>query len=395
MNIHFFNPGHETAVLNKSPYYMAPTNVVAMQRELAFLPAWYADRNDYVFVWDKSDLKYWKYLSDNLDGIAQPITKEELGGLSAQLCLWGISPQAIHFWGEINDSCNSQIEIPKWDNRYFALTSRQIAKDCLMYIQSRIHKIDNELVPSFCFSLDEVESLVNTSSYQLLAKAPYSSSGRGLLWLPIGELTRTERQILSGILKKQGSVSIEKALNKRIDFAMEFMSDGVGSVTFSGYSFFETNTKGAYSGNILDSQQHLKERISAFVDLNLLDSIQKCIELFLSREYGSVYRGCIGIDMMVYLAEDGEFKIHPCVEINMRYNMGYLALQFAEKYLNEGSSGRFYVGFSPKEKEIFNQHLKLIEEYPAEFKNKKLAKGYLPLCPVQTNSHYWSYVLID
>lgn len=395
MNIHFFNPGHETAVLNRSPYYMPPTNVVTMQRELAFLPAWYANSNDNVFVWDKEDIDYWKYLTDNLEGIPHTVNKDELEGMSAKLCLWGISPQAIHFWKELNVSSNARIEIPVCKDEYFDLTSRLTAKSCIEYIQSNISEIEDTLTPLFCTSLSEIEDLVATSPCQLLAKAPYSSSGRGLLWLPIGELTRTERQILHGILKKQGSVSVEKALNKQIDFAMEFMSDGVGSVTFSGYSFFETNAKGAYSANILESQQTILERITSYVDPSLLDKVRKALEIFLSNEYGQLYQGCIGVDMIVYKSSNEEYHLHPCVEINMRYNMGYLALMFTEKYLLKGVSGRFHVDFSPREEDIYNQHLKLSSSYPAEFLNNKLKKGYLPLCPVRTNSHYWAYVLID
>ena len=395
MKIHYFNPGHETAVLNKSPYYMAPSNVVAMQQELAFLPAWYANADDRIFVWDELNNEYWKYIYDNLNGVPQIITKDDLKGVSAEVCLWGISPQAIHFWSEIGRLTNAQIEVPIWKNEYFDLTSRRMAKDCLSYIITALYEIDSALLPIFCLSLTEIEELVKDSSCQLLAKAPYSSSGRGLLWLPISELSRTERQILHGILKKQGTVSVERALNKQIDFAMEFMSDGVGNVTFSGYSLFETNAKGAYSANILDSQVDLRNKITSFVDPDLLDKICKLIEVYLSNKYGELYKGCIGVDMMIYMSDNGEYKIHPCVEINMRYNMGFLSLQFYHKHVEEGRSGRFYIDFLPREGEIHSQHLKLVSKYPPEVHNNKLVKGYFPLCPVDASSHYWAYVLID
>ena len=48
--LHYFNPGHETAVLNASRHYQQPTHVAKMQNDMAFLPAWYASAGDYVFM---------------------------------------------------------------------------------------------------------------------------------------------------------------------------------------------------------------------------------------------------------------------------------------------------------------------------------------------------------
>ena len=48
--IHFFNPGHETAILQGSENYTPPANVQRMIRELSYLPVWYADAEDFVFT---------------------------------------------------------------------------------------------------------------------------------------------------------------------------------------------------------------------------------------------------------------------------------------------------------------------------------------------------------
>ena len=48
--IHFFNPGHETAILQGSENYTPPANVQRMIRELSYLPVWYADPEDFVFT---------------------------------------------------------------------------------------------------------------------------------------------------------------------------------------------------------------------------------------------------------------------------------------------------------------------------------------------------------
>ena len=48
--LHFFNPGHETAILHGSENYTPPANVQKMIRELSYLPVWYADPDDFVFT---------------------------------------------------------------------------------------------------------------------------------------------------------------------------------------------------------------------------------------------------------------------------------------------------------------------------------------------------------
>ena len=48
--IHFFNPGHETAILQGSENYTPPANVQRMIKELSYLPVWYADPADFVFL---------------------------------------------------------------------------------------------------------------------------------------------------------------------------------------------------------------------------------------------------------------------------------------------------------------------------------------------------------
>ena len=48
--IHYFNPGHETAVLLGTPNYTPPCNVRIMTKDLSFLPAWYAQPGDLVLL---------------------------------------------------------------------------------------------------------------------------------------------------------------------------------------------------------------------------------------------------------------------------------------------------------------------------------------------------------
>lgn len=394
MNIHYFNPGHETAVNNASPYYTPPANIAAMQEELSFLPAWYADREDKVLV-DSKDEVYYSYLTEKFSTLVQPISQDELIRYrDANVLLWGVSPQAIRYFEGLNKELEINLNIPEWSEEYKYLNSRLAARDCLSESINSIPLLSQAVIPQFYTNLDDINRAVDTSIYQLLAKAPYSSSGRGLLWLPTTGLTRTENQILHGILKKQGSVSIERVLDKQMDFAMEFMADGKGNIAFAGYSLFYTNAKGGYEANYIGSQKSIIEQLSEKISLDLLDSVKGKLINILSKKLATLYNGCIGVDMLIYL-EDNEYKLHPCVEINMRYNMGFLSCRLYENYIATHSCGKFYIDFNPKAEEMYNNHLLMEEKHPIRIENGKITSGYLSLCPINRSNRYRAYVLVE
>lgn len=392
--IHFFNPGHETAVCNASPYYMAPGNVTALQHELAYLPAWYAGENDLVLVSGSCDKDYYGFLARYFPALPRAITEEELPDFhSHEVCPWGISPQVIHYFKTLNKKYNINLLLPQWHSDYTYLNSRQSARDCLSAVQKQMPEVEHSLIPEFCQSLDEIEQMIKEPTNRFLAKAPYSSSGRGLLWLPSGLLPQSERQILRGILKKQGKVSIEKALDKQVDFAMEFMCDGLGGIVFEGYSLFSTNDKGAYKGNDLRGQPSIEKILASKIGLPVLEKLKGCLKSELSLRYARHYKGCLGVDMMIY-NENGKYKLHPCVEINMRYNMGYLSLNFIQNFLAERSVGYYRTDYAATSKTQYDLHCQMAEKYPPHFKNGKIVSGYLPLCRITENNRYRAYVLI-
>lgn len=394
MNIHYFNPGHETAVNNASPYYTPPANIAAMQEELSFLPAWYADREDKVLV-DSKDEVYYSYLTEKFSTLAQPVSENELKLYrDANVSLWGVSPQAIRYFEELNKELEINLNIPQWSEEYKYLNSRLAARDCLSELINSIPLLSQTIIPQFYTNLDDINRAVNTSAYQLLAKAPYSSSGRGLLWLPATGLTRTENQILHGILKKQGSISIERVLDKQMDFAMEFVADGKGNIAFAGYSLFYTNAKGGYEANYIGSQESIIKQLSEKISLDLLDSVKKKLIDIMSKKVATLYNGCIGVDMLIHL-EDNEYKLHPCVEINMRYNMGFLSCRLYENYVATQSCGKFYIDFNPKAEEMYNNHLLMEEKHPIRIENGKITSGYLSLCSINRSNRYRAYVLVE
>lgn len=393
--LYYFNPGHEGAILNGSSYYMSPANVVKMQQDLELLPIWYANKASSVLITQKPNNDFLNNVYYRFQNLSSFVTKAEFDTQSAyEVHLWGMSPQAIHFFEELRNETFSKLTIPLWNEKIKELSSRKFAQACLSALTKDIQEISKDIVPEFHFSLDTIREKVESSSFQLLAKAPYSSSGRGLLWLPVGKLTRTEEQILHGILKKQTSVSIEKCLNKKIDFAMEFMADE-SSVEFAGYSLFETNSKGSYTGNTLMSQNNIEIQINQLIDSELIEKVKSWLKAYILQNISPFYQGCIGIDMMIY-EDNSTFKLQPCVEINLRDNMGLVALRISQNYLGEDIRGKFCIDFCPQENELLNQHRQMQVNYPTLFDNNdKLISGYISLCPINIDTKYRAYILLD
>lgn len=359
---------------------MPPANVLQMQRDLSFLPAWYGLPGDFVFInEEQANDGYCNYLKKQFSALPQPVTPNTISTIpDAEICLWGITPQAIHFFDEVNRIDGLQLKIPAWHDEYVYLNGRQAAKDCLQHLIKVILEIDENLLPRFCKTMDEVEAINKTSKQPMLAKAPYSSSGRGVVWLNNSFLSTKEKEIVHGILKKQHSISLECVLNKKLDFAMQFMCDGRGDARFEGYSLFETTEKGTYAGNFLCRQEKMADLLTKHIPSSLLENVKTQLITLLKSMCAPFYKGCIGVDMMLY-EKDGKICLHPCVEINMRYNMGYLALKIYQNYIHPDSEGKLQLEYNNFE--THKQHLKCLKNLPLQFKNEKIQKGYLSLCP--------------
>jgi len=396
--IHYFNPGHETAVLNTSKYYQPPAHVTKMQADLAFLPAWYASEGDFVFM--ETSLPDDFVSSCKLLNIQiKPVTPGDFleNGEMFQhsaVDLWGISPQSVHFFEKLNKQWNLSLAIPQWKEEFHFLGSRFASRKILAGIIERIPEIEWEILPCFFSGIEEIEQQTVQSHERLLVKSPYSSSGRGLIWLPPGKLAQSERQIISGMLKKQKQVSIEKALDKYMDFSMHFEITKQGDTQFMGYSVFQTNSKGAYEKSRLAGQAYLEKQITNLIDAGLLLQTRITLSELIQEMYAPFYTGAIGIDMLIYQSGDS-YRLHPCVEINMRKSMGYLAIRSFEKYLYPDSQGEFFIEYNCNPQTTVQNHQQLQKQYPLIIENERIRSGYFSLCPIRDSTNYQAYVLIN
>ena len=169
---------------------------------------------------------------------------------------------------------------------------------------------------------------------QIVIKAPWSSSGRGIRFID-KELNEYQRRWIQNVIASQGSVVIESFCHKVKDFGMEFESDGKGQVRYLGLSLFHTQN-GAYIGNILASEEEKQEMINRYIPEELLTSVKEKICAYLGPLYRDQYAGPFGVDMMVVKGEGNHrFLLNPCVEINLRRTMGHVALALSKQCLSD------------------------------------------------------------
>lgn len=394
--IHYFNPGHETAVLMASEHYQPAAGILQIHNDLAYLPAWYASPDDYVLT-ENSVPDDFLAPAELLKPRAKPVIINDFIKNSdifknQEVSIWGISPQSIRYFEKLNSQYGLQLSVPRWKPEYYELTSRQVSQKILSRLIEDIPEIERDIIPRFYSSVKEIEDRISQSDEKMLIKSPYSSSGRGLIWLPPHKMAQSERQILSGMLKRQGHVSLEKVLYKRLDFSMHFENIADCRMQFIGYSVFTTTAKGAYEKSILASQKKLEAQITSFVDKSLLIRVKDNLTELLHEKYSPYYKGNIGIDMMIYRS-NGRNKLHPCVEINMRKSMGYLAIQLFNNYIHPDFHGEFFVKYYSNPQTLLKEREDLQKQYPPVIEKNLIKNGYLNLCPITETTRYHAFIL--
>lgn len=205
-----------------------------------------------------------------------------------------------------------------WLDEVRRLSSREYACG---YIAGMLDSLNDERLVgermAFCH-----EVVLPADGEEMIFKSPWSSSGRGVFTSHNMSPELIARK-LQGFVNTQGGYAADRFYTKVCDFAMEFMVRGDDVVDFLGYSVFQAAENGAYGYNYVESQENLKARIG--VDDELLDKLIAYHKSHLAR---TSYRGPVGIDMLK--CKDG--RIHPVIEINLRMNMGILAILLFNKY---------------------------------------------------------------
>lgn len=393
--LYIFNPEHDLALASGEANYMAPASARRMASELALLPMWYAEEGSAVLAPSAYNLDYVKKIQELLGLSVDLITEPELAiepdldirpwgwdvALRKRLSVLGVDEVLLPSMGQLNDL------------REYSHRSKAVA------LLPELQLNEYFCGESYYLKTPEEWKRFVEGRKECLLKAPLSGSGKGLNWCK-GIFTSFISGWCTRVAASQGGVIAEPIYNKVEDFAMEFYSDGAGELTFVGYSLFHTGKSGMYEGNCLLSNEAIRKKLSQYIPSEALMDLENCLKYRLSALVGTVYKGYLGVDMMICRFPENEkpvFRIHPCVEINLRMNMGVIARFLHDRYVRPGSTGRFVIDYHPSEGEALQEHERMSATYPLESREGRVYSGYLPLVPVHKRSCYraWIWVTPD
>ncbi|MCM1520588.1 MAG: hypothetical protein NC098_07355 [Lachnoclostridium sp.] len=311
MKLHLFNPENDLALGIDCINYTPPPNAAALHRAGALFPLWWAGEGDAVIT-PKG------YEEDK-------IWMRSRFGLSADT---SIIPDAIPSpWGWSKDARRQFLMA---DKNLELLPSDQELAD-FRRLSSRASSIDilsragyQGVLPINATNVEDALSFISTYG-RCYVKSPWSGSGRGVFStaeLPGGALRRR----IEGIIHRQGSVIVEKELDKVMDFALLLYRTG-NEISIAGLSVFLTEPRGMYCGNLVAPQHLLREIVCSKASEQELDYwTARITQAVYELMAGESYQGPIGIDMLVHSA-----GIMPCIEMNMRMTMGFAAMAVADR----------------------------------------------------------------
>jgi hypothetical protein len=362
-----------------------------MTADLGFLPAWYGSEGDYVLCEGGSPV-----LPEALCPTVRAVDTASLrAGLQLPPLLaapWGISLPSLRMFRDLKREYLPEMDVPAWSERYAELSGRQTAALCLEEIRRRLPLPIVPDGPKFFSDPEEVAQMLAKASGGFVLKAPYSSSGRGLLWMQGGgRPSQSDMQRIVGIIRRQGYVGIEQALDRSLDFALEFYADGKGNVSYEGLSVFHANEKGVYKHNRLAPQDELWKLPEACLGDRLRELLPEAVAGALGRLYAPHYAGYLGVDMFVYRTAEG-WRLHPCVEVNLRCTMGWVAVRLFDSLIDADARGRFFVDFHKDG--ALDSHLLMQARYPLQISDGKLSGGYISLCPVNKSTRYVAGIIL-
>ena len=190
-------------------------------------------------------------------------------------------------------------------------------------VHSRLSCKDSQVIgPDYRIvttSISKIEEFISSHGSAVL-KSPLSGSGKGIRFVR-EKLSESDEGWCRRLLEKQGSVIVEQRFEIIKECAMLFECHHEG-IDFIGYSLFESKN-GAYSKNILASNEDIEDLIAGYIPRDTLVGIREELKSILADTLTGHYEGYLGVDQII-CNMDSPFFI-PVSEINLRMTMGLVA----------------------------------------------------------------------
>lgn len=390
-NVFLFDPTCEMAIANSSPYYHPPQNIVHFSEQLSWLPILLADEADYII----SKNEYNDRLASIFEKLGRKLPEIVDSGIDYsfnRFVPWGWSPMIHHRYKNIKKMCGDSFHrmpnsewsstVQKYYERAFALDVCKGLIDCKLSSIQLLPKTD---LPQVVQDMAELEKVL-MDKRKIMAKLPLSSSGRGVLKVDVNNFTENERGRVRRMIEMQTYVTVEKYLDISTEFGMLFSYFSDEGLRFHGFSFTQTQN-GRYNGNLVNQiPKNISQELLDEIRQKLVPNIGKVLD-----ESGlfNNYNGYFGVDACVY-KEQGELKLNPCMEINLRMTMGHIALAAADLLVRE-SRAEFKI-YSGENFEYFCRQMRNTK--PLLMIDEKIVSGFVSLSPESENARTGAYLQV-
>ena len=281
---YIFNPEHDLCIANGDENFVPPRSAVGFAKENMDLTEYLMRQNKQrrqIIPWGWNQSLKKRLISEGIDPATLP-SEEELQFIRTH------------------------------SRREFALD----VHSRISYGDSQVIKPDYRIIAT---SISEIEAFISANGSVVL-KSPLSGSGKGIRFVR-ERLSESDEGWCKRTLDKQGSVIVERRLEIIKECAMLFECHHEG-IDFIGYSLFKSRN-GAYSRNILASNEDIENIIAGYIPRETLTAIRENLTTILNDTLVGHYEGFLGVDQIICQADSP--IIVPVSEINLRMTMGLIA----------------------------------------------------------------------
>lgn len=392
--IYFFNPENDLALAQGIAQYTAPPMARRLRHDLQLLPIWWASNDDAVWVEDDTDVSWLRQMASQLNLPTNILSSKELQNVGdSSFAAWGWS---LATRGELLHKGVKPELLPSPE--LLAVQRELSHRRTSITIHQRISELLGYELAPFPVELscaDEVNRFIAKHG-DVFLKAPWSSSGKGIYhYSPTFGSNQPIANWCNGILNKQKSIIGEVALNKVLDFAMEFHCEA-GKATFYGYSIFYNDSQSSFDHGVVACESRLEAILAKELngDLSEIFAIREALETILCELVAPHYSGFVGIDMLLYRNELGEIGINPCIEMNLRTTMGVATCAIGNHFIHHDSIGTFHIEFHKEPVDVAKHIDSLAKSHPATIVDGKIISGIIPLVPTTPQSRYCAYLRV-
>jgi len=338
--IYWFNPNCEDQVALGRPGFTPSRLSLLLEADFASLPMFLCAPGDLVLVRQKPSHGFLQKLQAagfDVPEFAKYQEAELVGPGSDDLRPWGWSPESAVVTAALraNGSWDTL-----WNDRLRRLYSKAWSAETLVSFL-REHPADwfcdERTVGMECSSpeaaLAQMDRLKTEGFAETLVKAVFGQAGRNQVRVLGGRPSAVQERWLRKILVEQGSVVVEPRLDKVLDLSVHLdLADPEQAVT-AGWTRFFTDGRGQYRGSFIQGElEGLDAELRSFLTPPRLETLCRALTDHVARSAAaSGYAGPVGVDALVYRAEDGNLRLKPIVEINPRFTMGRVALHIRRR----------------------------------------------------------------